>query len=274
MRAAGIDPKEEGIEIVNARLSHRNAAYSQLLYSRLQRQGYLKRDVDRLINLDRNSFAAAMVISGHADGMVTGVTRSFDKSLDDVLRVVDPAPGGRIMGLSIVLAKGRTIFVADTTVAETPTPEELGDIAIEAAMAVRAMGHTPRVAFMSYSTFGNPSGERSDRVKKAVRLLEERGVDFEFEGEMPPDVALEPAMWANYPFQRLTAPANVLIMPAIQSASISTKMIEALGGATVVGPLLLGLSKSVQICQLSDSVSKILTMATFAAYDIRASAKG
>ncbi|HTM80427.1 NADP-dependent malic enzyme [Asticcacaulis sp.] len=274
MRAAGIDPKEEGIEIVNARLSHRNAAYSQLLYSRLQREGYLKRDVDRLINLDRNSFAAAMVISGHADGMVTGVTRSFDKSLDDVLRVVDPAPGGRIMGLSIVLAKGRTIFVADTTVAETPTPEELGDIAIEAAMAVRAMGHTPRVAFMSYSTFGNPSGERSDRVKKAVRLLEERGVDFEFEGEMPPDVALEPAMWANYPFQRLTAPANVLIMPAIQSASISTKMIEALGGATVVGPLLLGLSKSVQICQLSDSVSKILTMATFAAYDIRASAKG
>ncbi|MFT4074750.1 MAG: NADP-dependent malic enzyme [Asticcacaulis sp.] len=274
MRAAGIDPKEEGIEIVNARLSHRNAAYSQLLYSRLQRQGYLKRDVDRLINLDRNSFAAAMVISGHADGMVTGVTRSFDKSLDDVLRVVDPAPGGRIMGLSIVLAKGRTIFVADTTVAETPTPEELGDIAIEAAMAVRAMGHTPRVAFMSYSTFGNPQGERSDRVKEAVRLLEERGVDFEFEGEMPPDVALEPAMWANYPFQRLTAPANVLIMPAIQSASISTKMIEALGGATVVGPLLLGLSKSVQICQLSDSVSKILTMATFAAYDIRASAKG
>ncbi|MGN6210153.1 NADP-dependent malic enzyme [Asticcacaulis sp.] len=274
MRAAGIDPKEEGIEIVNARLSHRNAAYSQLLYSRLQREGYLKRDVDRLINLDRNSFAAAMVISGHADGMVTGVTRSFDKSLDDVLRVVDPAPGGRIMGLSIVLAKGRTIFVADTTVAEMPSPEELGDIAIEAAMAVRSMGHTPRVAFMSYSTFGNPTGERSDRVKEAVRLLEERGVDFEFEGEMPPDVALEPAMWANYPFQRLTAPANVLIMPAIQSASISTKMIEALGGATVVGPLLLGLSKPVQICQLSDSVSKILTMATFAAYDIRASAKG
>jgi len=127
---------------------------------------------------------------------------------------------------------------------------------------------------MSYSTCGNPSGERSDRVKEAVRLMEERGVDFEFEGEMPPDVALEPAMWANYPFQRLTAPANVLIMPAIQSASISTKMIEALGGATVVGPLLLGLSKPVQICQLSDSVSKILTMATFAAYDIRASAKG
>ncbi len=273
MRAAGIDPAEEGIEIVNARVSHRNAAYSQLLYSRLQRNGFLKRDADRLINQDRNSFAAAMVASGHADGMVTGLTRAFDQALDEVLRVIDPAPGGRIMGMSVVLAKGRTVFIADTTVAETPSPEELGDIAIEAAMAVRAMGHTPRVAFMSYSTFGNPSGERSERVKRAVELLEQRGVDFEFEGEMPPDVALDPEMWVNYPFQRLTAPANILIMPAIQSASISTKMIEALGGATVVGPLLLGLSKPVQICQLSDSVSKILTMATFAAYDIRASAK-
>ena len=269
MRAAGIDPAEEGIEIINARLSHRNAAYSQLLYSRLQRKGFLKRDVDRLINQDRNSFAAAMVVSGHADGMVTGVTRAFDQALDEVLRVVDPAPGGRIMGMSVVLAKGRTVFIADTTVSETPSPEELGDIAIEAAMAVRGMGHTPRVAFMSYSTFGNPSGERSERVMRAVELLEGRGVDFEFEGEMPPDVALDPGMWANYPFQRLTAPANVLIMPAIQSASISTKLIEALGGATVIGPLLLGMSKPVQICQLSDSVSKILAMATFAAYDVR-----
>jgi malate dehydrogenase (oxaloacetate-decarboxylating)(NADP+) len=241
------------------------------LYSRLQRNGFLKRDVDRLINQDRNSFAAAMVASGHAEGMVTGVTRSFDQALEEVLRVIDPATGGRIMGLSIVLAKGRTVFIADTTVSESPSPEELGDIAIEAAMAVRAMGHTPRVAFMSYSTFGNPTGERSERVKQAVALLDKRGVDFEFEGDMPPDLALDPALWANYPFQRLTAPANVLIMPAIQSASISTKLIEALGGATVVGPLLLGLSRPVQICQLSDSVTKILTMATFAAYDIRSS---
>jgi malate dehydrogenase (oxaloacetate-decarboxylating)(NADP+) len=270
MRAAGLDPTEEGIEIVNARKSHRNGAYSQLLYNRLQRTGYLKRDVDRLINQDRNSFAAAMLISGHADGMVTGVTRSFDQAFEDVLRIVDPAPGGRVMGMSIVLAKGRTVFIADTTVSELPSPEELVEIAIEAAMAVRGMGHTPRVAFMSYSTFGNPSGERSDRVAKAVHELEKLGVDFEFEGEMPPDVALDPSLWANYPFQRLSAPANILIMPAIHSASISTKLVQALGGATVVGPLLLGLSKPVQICQLSDSVTKILTMATFAAYDIRA----
>ncbi|MEM9966036.1 MAG: NADP-dependent malic enzyme [Asticcacaulis sp.] len=270
MRAAGLDPAEEGIEIVNARLSHRNAAYSQLLYNRLQRKGFLKRDVDRLINQDRNSFAAAMVLSGHADGMVTGVTRSFDQAFDEVLRVVDPAPGGRVMGMSIVLARGKTVFIADTTVAVLPSPVDLAEIAIEAAMAVRRMGHTPRVAFMSYSTFGNPAGERGERVAEAVKVLEQRGVDFEFEGEMPPDVALNPERWANYPFQRLTAPANVLIMPAIHSALIGTKLIEALGGATVVGPLLLGLSKPVQICQLSDSVSKILTMATFAAYDIRA----
>jgi malate dehydrogenase (oxaloacetate-decarboxylating)(NADP+) len=270
MRAAGLNPAEEGIEIVNARLSDRRELYADLLYKRLQRQGYLKRDVERLINQDRNSFAAAMLISGHADGMVTGVTRSFDQAFSDVTRIVDPAPGGRVMGLSIVLAKGRTVFIADTTVCEMPTPQDLGDIAIEASQAVRRMGHMPRVAFMSYSTFGNPSGERSDRVSRAVALLAERGVDFEFEGDMSPDVALEPELWANYPFQRLTAPANVLIMPAIQSASISTKMIEALGGATVVGPLMLGLSHSVQICQLSDSVSKILTMATFAAYDVRA----
>jgi malate dehydrogenase (oxaloacetate-decarboxylating)(NADP+) len=267
MRAAGIDPAKEGIEIINARLSDRRDAYAALLYSRLGRQGYLKRDVERLINLDRNSFAAAMLISGHADGMVTGVTRSFDQALSDILRVVDPAPGGRVMGLSIVLAKGRTAFVADTTVSELPTPQDLCDIAIEAAATVRRMGHTPRVAFLSYSTFGNPSGERSDRVSEAVALLQARGVDFEFEGEMPPDVALDASLWANYPFIRLTAPANILIMPAIHSASIATKMVESLGGATVVGPLLLGLSRSVQICQLSDSVSKILTMATFAAND-------
>ncbi|ESQ90625.1 malic enzyme [Asticcacaulis sp. AC460] len=273
MRVAGLVPEEENIEIINARLSHRRDAYAQLLYERLQRRGYLKRDVERLINLDRNSFAAAMLMSGHADGMVTGVTRAFDQAFEEVMRVVDPAPGGRIMGMSIVLARGKTLFIADTTVAELPSPEELGDIAIEAATAVRNMGHTPRVAFMSYSNFGNPAGERSERVSQAVRLLEQRGVDFEFEGEMSPEIALEPTRWVNYPFQRLTAPANVLIMPAIHSASISTNLIEAIGGATVVGPLLLGLSKPVQICQLSDSVSKILTMATFAAYDVRASTK-
>ncbi|MFN3229984.1 MAG: NADP-dependent malic enzyme [Asticcacaulis sp.] len=269
MRSAGLDPKDVDIEIVNARLSDRNAEYTDLLYNRLQRKGFLKRDVTRLINQDRNSFAAAMVVSGHADGMVTGVTRSFDQALEDVLRVVDTPSDGRLMGMSIVLARGHTVFIADTTVTELPEPEDLVQIALEAADAVRRLGHTPRVAFMSYSAFGNPAGERSDRIRRAVELLDQRQVDFEYEGEMPPDVALEPALWSNYPFQRLTAPANILIMPAIHSASISTKLVQSLGGATVVGPLLLGLSQSVQLCQLSDSVTKILTMATFAAYDLR-----
>lgn len=267
MRDVGLDPAEEGIDIVNARKSAHNTAFSDLMYTRVQRKGFLKRDVDRLINNDRNSFAAAMLLTGQADGMVTGLTRSFDQAFEEVSRLIEPASGGRVMGMSVVMARGRTLFIADTTVCEFPTSEEMGDIAIEAARAVRALGYVPRVAFMSYSTFGNPAGERSRRVARAIEILDERGVDFEYEGEMPPDVAIDPELWENYPFIRLSAPANVLIMPAIHSASISTKLIESLGGATVVGPVLLGLSHSVQICQLSDSVSKILTMATLAAYD-------
>ncbi|HYE43409.1 MAG TPA: NADP-dependent malic enzyme, partial [Caulobacteraceae bacterium] len=217
---AGLDFDEMGIEIVNARLSHRNAEYVETLYARLARHGYLKRDVQRLINLDRNSFAASMVKAGHADGMVTGVTRSFDQALTEVRRVLDPV--GRVMGMSVVLARGHTIFVADTSLNEVPNPEDLVEIAMEAARTVQRLGRTPRVAFMSYSTFGNPPGARGERVHEAVRMMDARtDVDFEYEGEMPPDVALNPAVWANYPFQRLTAPANVLIMPAIHSASIS-----------------------------------------------------
>jgi malate dehydrogenase (oxaloacetate-decarboxylating)(NADP+) len=234
----------------------------------------LKRDVQRLINQDRNSFAASMVALGHADGMVTGVTRNFDVALDEVQQVIDPTPGGRVLGLSVVLAKGRTLFVADTSVSELPESAELVEIAIEAAHAVKRLGHTPRVAFLSYSTFGNPRGARGEKVRQAVRMMDERtDIDFEYEGDMPPEIALDPLGHENYPFSRLTEPANVLIMPAIHSASISTKLVQALGGATVVGPLLLGLSKPVQICQLAASVSQILTMATFAAYDVRIEAE-
>jgi malate dehydrogenase (oxaloacetate-decarboxylating)(NADP+) len=273
MRALGIDPAASGCEVINARLSERNPEYVQALYGRLKRQGFLMRDIQRLINQDRNSFAASMVAAGHADGMVTGVTRNFDVALTEVLRVVDPAPGGRVMGMSIVLSKGRTIFIADTNVTEMPGARDLEEIAIEAANAVRRLGHTPRVAFLSYSTFGNPMGERSTKVREAVAALDaRRDIDFEYEGEMTPELALDPAARANYPFSRLTDSANVLIMPAIHSASISTKLLQTLGEATVIGPVLLGLSKPVQICQLSDSVSRILTMATFAAYDVRASA--
>jgi malate dehydrogenase (oxaloacetate-decarboxylating)(NADP+) len=268
MRAAGLDPDEVKLEVLNARLSSHVPELVDFLYARLERKGYLRRDVLRLINQDRNSFAASMVALGYADGLVTGVTRSFDQALEEIRRCIDPAPGGRIMGMSIVLSKGRTLFIADTNVTEMPEADELVEIAIEAAMNVARLGFTPRVAFMSYSTFGNPMGERSTKVREAVALLDaRRDVGFEYEGEMPPELALDPEQRGNYPFMRLTGPANVLIMPAIHSASISTKLVQALGEATVVGPILLGLAHSVQICPLSASVSKILNMAMMAAYD-------
>jgi malate dehydrogenase (oxaloacetate-decarboxylating)(NADP+) len=268
MRAAGLDPAEANLEVLNARVSRHNPEMVDYLYERLQRSGYLRRDVLRLINQDRNSFAACYVARGYADGMVTGVTRAFDQALEEVLRVIDPAAGGRLIGMSIVLSKGRTLFIADTNVTEMPDADDLVDIAVEAATAVRRLGFTPRVAFMSYSAFGNPMGERAEKVREAVAMLDERDdIDFEFDGEMPPELALDPERRADYPFMRLTGPANVLIMPAIHSASISTKLLQALGEATVVGPILLGLSKSVQICPLSASVSKILNMAMMAAYE-------
>jgi malate dehydrogenase (oxaloacetate-decarboxylating)(NADP+) len=268
MRLAGLDPADTGLEVINARLSAKGPEYIDALYERLQRHGYLKRDVQRLIHQDRNAFAASMVASGHADGMVTGVTRNFDQVLVEVMRVIDPGPAGRVIGMSIVLAKGRTLFIADTNVTEMPDAIDLVEIACEAARTVRNLGFTPRLAFMSYSAFGNPMGERAAKVREAVSMLDARGdIDFEYEGEMPPELALDPASRANYPFMRLTDEANVLIMPAIHSASISTKLLQALGEATVIGPILVGLSKPVQICPLSASVSKILMMAQMAAYE-------
>jgi malate dehydrogenase (oxaloacetate-decarboxylating)(NADP+) len=268
MRVAGIDPAEANLEVLNARISHWNEASVDYLYSRLQREGYLRRDVQRLINQDRNAFGAALVALGHADGLVTGVTRNFDQVLEEVLNVIDPAPDGRVIGMSVVLAKGHTLFIADTNVTEMPDAEELVEISIEAARAVRTLGFEPRLAFMSYTTFGNPMSERSERLREAVRMLDEmEGIDFEYEGEMPPELALNPESRAAYPFMRLSGPANVLIMPAIHSAAISTQLVKSLGGAEVLGPILLGLSKPVQICPLGASVSKILNHATVCAYE-------
>jgi malate dehydrogenase (oxaloacetate-decarboxylating)(NADP+) len=267
MKLVGLSDEDPHFEIVNARLSDHNPDFVDYLYARLQREGYLKRDVQRLINQDRNAFAASMVALGLADGMVTGVTRSFDVAMEEVLRAIDPAPDGRLIGMSVMLAKGHTLFVADTSFTELPTGEELVEIAVSAANAVRRLGITPRVAFMSYSTFGNPAGDRSAKVREAVALLDTMGVDFEDEGEMPPTLALEPHTRTNFPFMRLTGPANVLIMPAVHSASISTKLVQVLGGATVIGPFVVGMSRPVQIAPLSASVSTILTMATLCAYE-------
>jgi malate dehydrogenase (oxaloacetate-decarboxylating)(NADP+) len=274
MRAAGVDPADcSNIEVINARLSERNAEFVDHLYSKLQRQGFLQRDVQRLINQDRNTFAASMLALGYADALVTGVTRSFDQALAEVMRVLPEAPDRRVIGMSVVLAKGQPIFIADTTVSEFPESEDLVDIAMEAARAVRGLGYTPRVAFLSYSSFGNPPGHRGDRIHRAVALMDERArtvgdVDFEYDGEMGPEAALDPASAkANYPFLRLSEPANILIMPAIHTASISTRLVQSLDAATVIGPLLLGTGKSVQIAPLSAGVSQLLTLATFAAYD-------
>ncbi|MGN6534780.1 MAG: NADP-dependent malic enzyme [Mesorhizobium sp.] len=264
---AGIDLDKPGIEIINARLSRRNAIYADFLYERLQRKGYLLRDCQRLINQDRNHFAACMVALGDADGVVTGVTRNYSTALEDIRRVIDAKPGHRVIGASIVLARGRTVIVADTAVHDMPNAEQIADIAEESANFARRMGYEPRVAMLAYSTFGHPQGERSERIQEAVKILDKRRVDFEYDGEMAADVALNHRlMQQQYPFCRLTGPANVLIMPAFHSASISTKMLQELGGSTVIGPLLVGLNKPVQIVPLNAKDSDIVNMAAIAAY--------
>jgi malate dehydrogenase (oxaloacetate-decarboxylating)(NADP+) len=257
-----------GIEIINAALSSRNAAYASYLYERLQRRGFLQRDCQRLVNQDRNHFAACMVALGDADAMVTGVTRNFSVALEDVRRCIDPMPGHRVMGISLVLARGRTVLVADTAVTEMPDADDLAEIAVEAARVARSLGYDPRLALLAFSTFGHPPGERSERVQEAVRLLDRRRVDFEYDGDIAADVALNMELREAYPFCRLSGPANVLIMPALHSASISTKLLMQLGGATVIGPMLVGLDRSVQIVPLSANDAQLVNMAALAAYNV------
>ena len=265
---AGIDLEDKGIEIRNAAVSHRNVAYAQFLYDRLQRKGFLFRDCQRLINQDRNHFAAAMVGLGDADAMVTGVTRNFSICLEEVRRLIDAKPGHAVIGVSLVLARGRPVVVADTAIHEMPSAEEIAQIAIEAAGVSRRLGYEPRVAMLAFSTFGHPQGERSLRVQEAVRILDSKRVDFEYDGEMAADVALNRELMAAYPFCRLTDTANVLVMPAFHSASISTRMVQELGGATVMGPLIVGLDKPVQIVPLGAKDSDIVNCAILAAFNI------
>jgi malate dehydrogenase (oxaloacetate-decarboxylating)(NADP+) len=258
----------ENVSILNARLSSRNVDYANFLYERLQRQGYLARDCQRIVNNDRNVFAACMVTLGDADGLVTGLTRNFSVALDNVRMAIDPRPGHRTIGVSMALCRGRTVFISDTSVLELPNPAELADIAEEAANVARRFGYEPRVAFLSYSTFGYPRGERAERVREAVAELDRRKVDFEYDGEMGADVALSREAMAAFPFCRLSQPANVLVMPAAHSASISTKMLQQLGGVTVVGPLLTGLDRSLQIASMNATTSDIVNLAAITAYNI------
>jgi len=264
VQRAGIELKD-GITINNSAKSDRVQTYAQFMYARMQRKGFLYRDCVRLITYDRNHFAASMVAAGDADAMVTGVTRNYSVSLTDVRRVIDVKPGHRVIGASLVLARGRPVIVADTAVHDMPTAEQLCDIAVEAAGLAKRLGYKPRVALLAFSTFGYPESERSTRVQEAVKLLDQRMVDFEYDGEMGADVALNPAAMAAYPFCRLSGPANVLVMPAFHAAAISTKMLQELGGSTVIGPMLVGLDKSVQIVPMNSKDSDIVYMAALAA---------
>ncbi len=266
-QAAGIEYREQ-IEIDNAAVSGRNTEYADFLYARLQRSGYLQRDCQRLVNTDRNIYGACMVALGHGDAMVTGVTRDWPTSYDAVRMVLDPMEGHKSIGISLAVCRSRTVLIADTSVHDWHTAEELADISEEAARVARRFGYEPRVALLAYSTFGNPPGTRAEYVRDAVKILDKRGVDFEYDGEMGADVALSPEAMALYPFCRLSDTANVLVMPAFHSASISTKMLQTLGDATVIGPLLVGLEKPVQIATLGATDATLVNMAAIAAYDI------
>ena len=256
------------VEIHNAALSRHNEKYRELVYSRLQRRGVLQRDAQRMVNQNRNVFAACMVALGDADAMVTGLTRSFAVSFQDVSRVMGPLPDHIVFGLSILVARGRTVFIADTTVHERPDPDQLVDIAIQCAAKARQMGVEPRVAFLSFSNFGQPMRERAQHVRDAVALMDERGQDFEYDGEMSAEVALDyDLMQRLYPFCRLTGPANVLVMPALHAANIGAKMLQKMGGASLMGPLLIGLAKPVQIVQMGATVNELVTAAALAARD-------
>lgn len=263
LREMGVDDTE--YEIRNAsNSSHRND-YIEYLYERLNRRGFLLRDIKRLVKRDRNVFSACMVATGDADAMVTGVTRHYWRALKNVKRVIDPLPGQRPFGLSIVVTKNRTVFMADTTVTERPTAEGLADIAESAAYFVKRLGHVPRAAFLSFSNFGNPPSDKARHIQEAVTLLDERGVDFEYDGEMQADVALNRDLMELYPFMRLSGPANLLIMPALHSANIAYKLLSELGDARVVGPMLLGMSHSIQIARMTSTASDLVNMAGLAA---------
>ena len=261
-------PLRAEFQVIDTTQSSYGEEFAEFLYQRLQRRGYLKRDCERLVRNERNVFAALMVVHGHADAMVSGVTRNWTSVFQDVRRVMDAEPGRNIIGVSLALCRGRAVLIADTSVHDMPTPEQLANIAVEAAKAARNFGLEPRVAMLAYSTFGQPRGERSDVVREAVRILDERQVDFEYDGDMAADVALNADLMKLYPFCRLTDTANVLVMPAFHAASISTKLLKELGGATVIGPLLVGLEHSVQICTLGAQDADIVNMAALSAYDL------
>lgn len=258
------------IRVVNARISERNTAYADFLYAKLHRKGYLMRDCQRLANQDRNTFAACMVALGDGDVMVSGLTRNYSTVLEDAKRVIGVKPGHQLSGISLALCRGKTVLVADTAIFERPNADELAKIAIEAATTARRLGYEPRVAFLGFSSFREATGNRSRAIQEAVAILDEnRGVDFEYDGEIAAEVALNPAIMKDYyPFCRLSGPANVLVMPSRHSAAIATQMLQELGGSTVMGPILTGFDKPVQIVSMGATDTDIFNLAALAAFEI------
>lgn len=257
----------ENIEIANAAVSPHVEEYIDYLYPRLQRAGYLYRDVARMVKNDRDIFASCMLAMGHGDALVTGLTRNYNVSLDNVSRVINTRKDEFLFGISLIVAKGKTIFFSDTTVTELPTPEQLAHIAVKTAEKAKKMGHVPRVALLSFSTFGNPKREKSLRIIEAVKVLDKMNVDFEYDGEMSASVALDKEMLSLYPFCRLTAPANVLIMPALHSAHIASHMLQELSDGVTIGPVLMGLERPVQVMQMNATLSEILNLCAITAME-------
>jgi malate dehydrogenase (oxaloacetate-decarboxylating)(NADP+) len=270
LKEMGVDDPQE-YEVLNSRNSPLVGRAVDYIYQMHQRHGMLRREIERLVNQDRNYFAAAMLALGEADAMITGTTRPFSQSLRQVRMVIEDEPGATPFGVNVIVSRSHTVLIADTAVTERPTAEQFAAIAMRASAFARRMGLEPRVAFISYTTFGNPPGVHIEELRGAVKLLDGFKCDFEYEGEMAPDVALNFEMQQRfYPFSRLTGPANVLVMPGLQSASLSAKLLKELGGESVLGPYVLGLQMPVQIAPMTASASDLVTLAVLAAGDAHA----
>ena len=254
----------ESFVIENSNVSDKVPGMVDFLYKRLQRRGYTERDVARMVNQERNVFASLLVALGHGDAMITGLTRPFSQTAREIGRVLDAKPGSLSFGIHMIIGKNHTTFLADTTINERPTSEQLAHIAMETAAVARRMGHEPRVAFLSYSTFGNPSGQWLANIRDAVAILDAQDPGFEYEGEMAPDAALNPKVMKLYPFSRLSGPANVLIMPGLQSANLSAKLLRELSGDATIGPIMIGMEKPVQIAPMTATAPDLLTLAVLA----------
>jgi malate dehydrogenase (oxaloacetate-decarboxylating)(NADP+) len=270
LKEMGVDNPRD-YEVLNSRNSPLVGRAVDYIYGKHQRHGMLRREIERLVNQDRNYFAAAMLSLGEADAMITGTTRPFSQSLKQVRTVIDDEQDATPFGINVIVSRNHTILIADTAVTERPTAEQYAAIAMRASSFARRMGLEPRVAFTSYTTFGNPPGMHIEELRDAVKILDGFKADFEYEGEMAPDVALNYDMQQRfYPFSRLSAPANILVMPGLQSASLSAKLLRELGGGSVLGPYILGLERSVQIAPMTASASDLVTLAVLAAGDAHA----